>query len=60
MNNTNLYMCNLPNVADEHTLKEVFQDHGIITSIRIFAERGFGFVQYSSQEAADGKRAAWL
>mmetsp|Transcript_43883 Transcript_43883/g.82372 ORF Transcript_43883/g.82372 Transcript_43883/m.82372 type:complete len:743 (+) Transcript_43883:91-2319(+) len=53
MNQTNLYICNLPCHADESMLKQVFEAHGKISSMRVFTEKGFGFVKYSAQQEAE-------
>ena len=58
---TRLYVGNLPFSADEQQVKELFEQNGrtvkevkLITDRETGRPRGFGFVDMSSQEDADG------
>ena len=53
----NLYMKNLPEDADDERLREVFAEHGNITSVKVMRDekgksKGFGFVCFSTAEEA--------
>ena len=53
-----IYVGNLNYDTEELTLKELFEEHGAVTSVRIISDRytgmskGFGFVEMSSGEEA--------
>ena len=55
-----LYVGNLPFNTTEQSLNELFADHGAVTSARIITDRetgrskGFGFVEMSSADEAQG------
>jgi RNA recognition motif-containing protein len=57
----NIYIANISFKAREQDLKELFQDHGSVDSVKIVTDRetgrsrGFGFVEMPSPE--EGKRA---
>ena len=53
----NLYMKNLPEDIDDEKLREIFQEHGNITSVKVMRDdkkksKGFGFVCFSTSEEA--------
>lgn len=53
----NLYMKNLPEDIDDEKLREIFQEHGNITSVKVMRDekkksKGFGFVCFSTAEEA--------
>jgi len=56
-----LYVGNLPYSTDEQRLREVFEEHGEVTSAAIVMDRetgrprGFGFVEFANDE--DGRKA---
>lgn len=57
----NIYVANIPFKASESDLKELFEQHGDVTSAKIVMDkltnrsRGFGFVEMADTEA--GKQA---
>jgi RNA recognition motif-containing protein len=58
---TRLYVGNLPFSADEHTVRELFEQNGrTVTEVKLITDRetgrprGFGFVEMGSAEDADG------
>ena len=52
MSSSNLYLGNLSYQATEEEVKELFSGFGEIKSIKLFADKGFGFVEMSSPEEA--------
>ena len=54
----NIYVGNLPYTANEEELKELFSNHGEVTSVRIIMDRdtgqskGFGFIDITSDDDA--------
>ena len=52
MSSKNLYLGNLSYQIADDQVKELFQEFGEVTSIKIFADKGFGFVEMSSPEEA--------
>ena len=54
-----LYVGNIPYSVKEEELKEIFQEHGTVTSIKIIADKytgrskGFGFVEMENEEQED-------
>lgn len=53
----NIYVANIPFKASESELKELFEQHGEVTSAKIILDkltnrsRGFGFIEMADQEA---------
>ncbi|MFY8275469.1 RNA recognition motif domain-containing protein [Pseudoalteromonas sp. SSDWG2] len=53
-----LYVGNLPYRANEHMVKELFEEHGTVFSVRLLKDkhtgkrRGFGFVEVANKDAA--------
>ena len=51
-----LYVGNIPYTVKEEELKEIFQEHGTVTSIKIITDKytgrskGFGFVEMENDE----------
>ena len=51
-----LYVGNIPYVVKEEELKEIFQEYGTVTSIKIITDKytgrskGFGFVEMENDE----------
>ena len=52
MSFSKLYVGNLNFKTTEETLKQLFAQHGEVTSVNILQGRGFGFVEMSSPESA--------
>jgi RNA recognition motif-containing protein len=54
----NIYVANIPFKASEDELREVFEQHGEVSSVKIILDketnrsRGFGFVEMADSEAA--------
>ena len=58
---TRLYVGNLPFSADEHAVRELFEQNGRnVTEVKLITDRdtgrprGFGFVEMASSDDADG------
>ena len=58
---TRLYVGNLPFSADEHAVRELFEQNGrSVTEVKLITDRdtgrprGFGFVEMGSSDDADG------
>lgn len=55
----NIYVANIPFKASESELKELFEQHGEVTSAKIVMDkltnrsRGFGFVEMTDKTAAE-------
>ena len=58
MSTTNIFVGNLPFTAEEDALRELFQQHGSVHSVRIITDRdtgrsrGFGFVEMPGDVAS--------
>jgi cold-inducible RNA-binding protein len=56
-----IYVGNLPKTTDEQTVRELFQQHGEVTDIKLIKDRfsgdlrGFGFIEMPSK--ADAQKA---
>ena len=54
----NIYVANIPFTASEADLKELFERHGVVTSVKIIIDkltnrsRGFGFIEMSDNTSA--------
>ncbi len=59
-----LYVGNLPYSATEDELRSLFEQHGPTTSVAVITDRetgrsrGFGFVEFETEEAAEKAREA--
>ena len=57
MSTTNIFVGNLPFSAEETSIRELFQEHGSVHSVRIITDRdtgrsrGFGFVEMPGEAA---------
>ena len=57
MSTTNIFVGNLPFSAEENSIRELFQQHGSVHSVRIITDRdtgrsrGFGFVEMPGEAA---------
>jgi len=55
----NIYVGNLPWSYSDDTLKELFEEHGEVTSAKVITDRmsgrsrGFGFVEMATNEEAE-------
>ena len=58
MSTTNIFVGNLPFSAEEDALREMFEQHGAVHSVRIITDRdtgrsrGFGFVEMPGDAAS--------
>jgi RNA recognition motif-containing protein len=52
-----LYVGNLNYKTTEESLKTLFAQHGEVTAVNILQNRGFGFVELASPEAAAEAKA---
>jgi RNA recognition motif-containing protein len=56
MHGSKLFVGNLSyNVSDEQ-LKQLFAAHGTVVDVRIIGDKGFGFVEMSSQSEAENAK----
>ena len=59
-----LYVGNLPFSATESDLREIFEAHGALESVRVITDRetgrsrGFAFVEFQEESAADAAMSA--
>ncbi len=58
MANSKLYVGNLNYATTNEELKELFGNHGEVTSVNIIEGKGFGFVEMSTGEEADSAKEA--
>ncbi|HOW85066.1 MAG TPA: RNA-binding protein [Candidatus Aminicenantes bacterium] len=56
MSFSKLYVGNLNYRTTEDALKQLFAQHGEVTSVNILQGRGFGFVEMATAEAAQGAK----
>ena len=57
MSFSKLYVGNLNYKTTEETLKDLFAQHGEVTSVNILQGRGFGFVEMATPEAAQDAKS---
>lgn len=57
MSVSKLYVGNLNYRTTEDTLKQLFAQHGEVTSVNILQGRGFGFVEMATSEAAQDAKS---
>ena len=53
-----LYVGNLNHYVTDQALNELFSEHGTVKEIKLFKEKGFGFIEMSTQEEAERARGA--
>ncbi|KPJ48936.1 MAG: RNA-binding protein [candidate division Zixibacteria bacterium DG_27] len=58
MKTSKLYVGNLNYQTDEEKLRELFSQHGTVSSVNIIEGRGFGFVEMETVEAAEKAKEA--
>jgi len=58
MKTSKLYVGNLSYQTDEEQLRQVFSQHGTVSSINIIEGRGFAFVEMETVEAAEKAKEA--
>lgn len=58
MADTKLYIGNLNQTISIDELRELFGQHGDIKEIKLFKEKGFGFVEMTTQQEAESARSA--
>ena len=58
MQGKKLYVGNLTYTVTSEQLRELFANHGEVQDVKLIDNRGFGFVEMSSQEEAEKAREA--
>jgi RNA recognition motif-containing protein len=58
MNGSKLYVGNLSYSVTNEELKELFSGYGQVIQANVIQGKGFGFLEMSSQEEADGAKKA--
>ncbi|HQL83920.1 MAG TPA: RNA-binding protein, partial [Spirochaetota bacterium] len=58
MHGSKLFVGNLSYTVSEEQLKQLFATHGTVTDVRIIGDKGFGFVEMSSQSEAETAKDA--
>ena len=58
MHGSKLFVGNISYSASEQQLKDLFGQHGTVVDIRIIGDKGFGFVEMSSQSEAENAKNA--
>ena len=58
MADNKLYIGNLNHTISNEELNELFSRYGTVREIKLFKEKGFGFVEMSSQQEAENARSA--
>lgn len=58
MHGSKLFVGNLSYSVTQEQLKELFSQHGTVVDIRIIGDKGFGFVEMSSQTEAENAKNA--
>jgi cold-inducible RNA-binding protein len=53
-----LYVGNLNYATVEDTLRDKFAAHGTVTSVTVIKGKGFGFVEFETESAAQAAKAA--
>lgn len=58
MHGSKLFIGNLSYTVTEEQLKQLFAAHGTVVDVRIIGDKGFGFVEMSSQTEAENAKNA--
>lgn len=58
METSRLYVGNLTYSVTEEDLKDLFSGYGEVKSVKIIGDKGFGFVEMTTTEAAEKARDA--
>ncbi len=58
MADNKLYIGNLNQTISNAEVQELFSQYGTIREIKLFIEKGFGFVEMSTQQEAENARSA--
>jgi RNA recognition motif-containing protein len=58
MHGSKLFVGNLSYSITEEQLKQIFSAHGNVVDVRIIGDKGFGFVEMSSQAEAETAKDA--
>jgi RNA recognition motif-containing protein len=58
MHGSKLFVGNLSYSVTDEQLKQLFAAHGTVIDIRIIGDKGFGFVEMSSQSEAENAKNA--
>ncbi|MBN2160675.1 MAG: RNA-binding protein [Spirochaetes bacterium] len=58
MHGSKLFVGNLSYSVTQEQLKELFSQHGTVVDIRIIGDKGFGFIEMSSQAEAENAKNA--
>ncbi|HSE83394.1 MAG TPA: RNA-binding protein [Thermodesulfobacteriota bacterium] len=58
MSSNKLFVGNLSYSATKEQLRELFSGYGTVTDVKFFEDKGFGFVEMSSQAEAEKARVA--
>jgi RNA recognition motif-containing protein len=56
MHGSKLFVGNLSYTVSEEQLKQLFATHGTVVDVRIIGDKGFGFVEMSSQSEAENAK----
>lgn len=58
MNSNKLFIGNISYSANKEQLRELFSGYGTVTDIKLFEDKGFGFIEMSSQAEAEKAKEA--
>jgi len=50
--NTTVYVGNITQEVSEHTLRQMFQEYGMLEEVKVQGDKGFAFVRYRTHESA--------
>jgi RNA recognition motif-containing protein len=58
MHGSKLFIGNISYSVSDQQLKDLFSQHGTVVDLRIIGDKGFGFVEMSSQSEAENAKNA--